>query len=220
MHGETFNVHKDVITQDCLYFQIALSNPNFIEGQTQTIDIDDVPDETFGLYLSVAYTVALSKTPVVLPAQTWDDTRCDFYTFGEILRLWQLANRFLNHKVEEVVKTALDSFFDGYNIGAWLYRYKHLEWQRIRKEVEVLQEGFRICKKDYIPFGGLFVEALSNCPSQVFEKIIADLDDDFRCATTQAFARRFADPRLTQKRKRYVGDEEETQEPAKGQEEN
>lgn len=52
--GQNFQVYKEILTQDSKYFDRAL-NGQFAEGQSQSIELDDVEGRAFGFYIAVQH---------------------------------------------------------------------------------------------------------------------------------------------------------------------
>lgn len=209
-----FHLHKDVLTNDSAYFKAALDGP-FFEGQAQSIDLDDIEAAHFGLYVSLAYPTALSMKAVSL-RDVWtleNTTKC---SWTDLLRLWQLADRFLNSKIVAVAQAELNERFIELSVDRWLSRYQNKAWPYIKKYVSDLNCAFRLCQDENLPFQDKYVTGLSHCPPQVFAECVEELDDDFRSAVTKAFALRLADPLLTA-RKRMRDETKEARRLAKKQ---
>lgn len=213
--GATFHVHKDVLTDNSAYFDKALNGP-FVEGRTQSINLDDVSSHSFGLYICNIYKIAaLSDGEVKLRAE--DDSGASFYSWEELLGIWKLADRFLSPKLLELAQKALQDRFQAQSVQHWARRYTSNKWETLNQLIGDMQTGFRLCKVEGIPFEKDFVAAVSNCPPQMFAKIIGQLDADLRSAAIEAFALRFADRQITKERKRKMENDEYEQKSAKKQ---
>lgn len=215
-NGVTFHVHKDVLTLDCAYFDKALNGP-FLEAQSQSINLDDISSESFGLYVDILYKFTADfRNLDMLKGRLGSNNG---YSWRELLEIWKLSDRFLNPKLMGVARQILEYRLRCISWSVWKYHYQFADWEKIKGLAGNLQEGFRFCKTADLPFKDEFVTALMSCPPQVFAQIVADLDDDFKTAATQRFAMRFADPSVTAARKRVVGEDEGENGPAKKQKE-
>ncbi|ROW09023.1 hypothetical protein VMCG_02857 [Cytospora schulzeri] len=197
--GQTFHLHKDILTKDSAYFQRALDGP-FIEGQTQSIDLDDIEPKHFGLYASLVYPTSV-VTGTVRLSDVWTLRTMTKWFWTDLLRLWQLADRFLNSKIKEIAKSALFERFEGLSARRWLSRYNNKSWSYIKNFVSELNWAFRLCKEECLPFERNFVTGLSNCVPQVFAECLELLDDDFKTKATVTFALRHSDPAVTAKKR-------------------
>lgn len=201
--GQSFSFHKDVLIENSLYFEKAL-NGNFIESQTQSIDLDDIDAETFGLYASLVYPAAAINRSLSL-SDVWTTGKTTKFPWKDILRLWQLADRFLNQKIMLIVRFELDKRFGELSIDRWLGRYQNTKWSYIKAYVAGLNAAYRLCDLEGIPFQQRFIDGLGNCPPQILAECVEELDDDFKSAVVKKFALRLADPDVTAKKR--MGDE-------------
>ncbi|ROV92609.1 hypothetical protein VPNG_09865 [Cytospora leucostoma] len=195
--GQTFHLHKHVLTKDSLYFDRAL-NGLFTEAQGQTIDLDDIEAEAFGLYVSLVYPTALSEQEVSL-CNVWQGP--GKYAWLDLLRLWQLADRFLNAKIKRIANEELDKRFSKLSVDAWLHRYQVRTWPYIKATVSDLNCAFRVCVDENLPYEDAFIIGLSNCPPQVFAECAEGLDSDFLSPVAKLFAIRMASPTLTARKR-------------------
>ena len=213
--GETFCIHKNVLVQHSEYFKKALDGP-FIEGQTNLINLDDIPAHDFGLYVGTIYPLALSRSELELqniwPIQNPENH--PQHPWKPILLLWQMGDRFLNVKVMSIAKAELAAKLSAYSVCEWKMRYEHTSEASCRHRMLRLQYAFRLCQDGGQPFEQSLVTAASNAPPQVFAACVDDLENDvFKSQVTKAFALRFADPVSTaKKRKRDERKERERQE--------
>lgn len=211
--GQTFHLHKDVLIKDSAYFEKAL-NGLFTEARTQAIDLDDIEAETFGLYVSVVYPTALSEQKVSL-CNVWPQVQGSTkYAWLDLLRLWQLADRFLNIKVKEIAQEELDKRFSKLSVESWLRRYNQCGWPHIKAAVSDLNRAFKVCVDENLPFECDFIRGLSNCPPQVFAECAEELDSEFLSPVSRLFALRLASPMVTAK-KRQMDELREAKESAK-----
>lgn len=202
--GHTFCIHKDVLTEQSEYFARAVDGPSS-EGQTNSIDLDDISVKDFGLYVSVMYPLALQRADMTLQ-DVWPlDTGRDpvHHPWPRILLLWQLGDRFLNEFVKDIAEVEIHAKGRGYSVSLWQRLYERRSEATLKAKMLELQDAFRLCLDNDYPFERSFVTAASNAPPQVFAACVDDLNDDlFRSEVTKAFALRFADPASTAKKRR------------------
>ncbi|KAJ5047217.1 uncharacterized protein L3040_003058 [Drepanopeziza brunnea f. sp. 'multigermtubi'] len=97
---ETYIIHKGIICYYSPFFNAAF-NGNFAEGETQTMRLDDVNSETFGLLVDYLYTQQIDVDP-----KDYD---------GNIIplaQLWVIAGRFfmpaLQNKIMNELRTMVE----------------------------------------------------------------------------------------------------------------
>lgn len=190
--GQIFHLHKDVLTQDSEYFDTAL-NVLFIEEQTQSIDLDDIEPEHFGLYVSLLYPTTLSRETVKLH-DIWTRENEKKLYWVDLLHLWRLADRFLNSKILAVAKSGLEERFGELSVDRWLARYNKYRWLGIKLYVSRLNKACRLCINEDLPFEDDFVTGLSNCPPEVFAECMPSLDENIKTQVAVRFALRHASP--------------------------
>lgn len=198
--GHTFCIHRHVLTEQSDYFARA------VDGLfSDSIDLDDISVEDFGLYVSVMYPLALHRADMRLQ-DVWslDACRDPHYPWPQILLLWQLGDRFLNEFVKDIAEVEIHAKGRGFSVSHWQRMYERKSEASLKAKMLELQDAFRLCLENGQPFERSFVTAASNAPPQVFAACVDDLQDDlFRSEVTKAFALRFADPASTaQKRRR------------------
>lgn len=202
--GETFCIHKDVLIEQSDYFAKALDGP-FSEGQTDSIDLDDIPASDFGLYVSVMYASALNRADLALQ-DLWPldaDDGLVRHGWPLILLLWQLGDRFLNQDVISIAEGELHAKVCVYSVRNWQKMYERRSEATLKARMIRLQDAYRLCRDNGQPFERTFIEAASNAPPQVIAECVDDLEDDvFRSEVTKAFALRFADPASTDRKRR------------------
>lgn len=201
---KTFCIHKNILVQGSEYFKKALDGP-FTEGQTNLIDLDDIPAGDFGLYVSAIYPLALSRSKLalqdILPLDNPGSR--SHHTWRPILILWQMGDRFLNPKVMSIARAELDAKLSTYSVSEWKMIYERSSEASWRPRVHRLQNAFGLCQDGGQPFGQSLVTAASNAPPQVFAACVDDLENDvFKSQVTKAFALRFADPVSTARKRR------------------
>lgn len=202
--GHTFCLHKDVLIEQSDTFAQVLDGP-FSEGQTISIDLDDISVQEFGDYVSVMYPLALHRGHMTLqdvwPLERGRDPL--HHPWPRILLLWQLGDRFRNDRVRDIAEEELHAKGRGYSVRNWQRMYERRSEASLKAKMLDLQDGFRMCIDNGHPFEWSFVTAASNAPPQVFAACVDDLQDDFfRSEVTKAFAMRFADPASTIKKRR------------------
>ncbi|KAF4627803.1 hypothetical protein G7Y89_g10347 [Cudoniella acicularis] len=84
---QTIPIHKNFICYYSLYFEAALNN-NFVEGQTQEVQLDDVDHEVFNLFVTWIY------------GQKIRSSESEKLDINIILNLWLLADRLLVPKLQ------------------------------------------------------------------------------------------------------------------------
>lgn len=210
--GQVFHLHKDILTMHSAYFKAALDGL-FVEAQTQSIDLDDIEPEHFGLYASLLYPTTVLVDPVSLD-DVWIPNNMNRWPWTDLLRLWQLADRFINNRIKRIAKHALDERFEELSVRTWMGRYKNRSWSYIKEYVAQLNCAFVLCKDENLPFQGYFIKGLGSSPPQVLAECVKLLDDDLRVPVTERFALRFADREVTLQ-KRAKDEERETREAKK-----
>lgn len=207
--GESFDLHKNILAKDSAYFERALNGP-FTEGQTQSIDLDDIEPSHFGIYLSVAYPVALVIGKLSL-GDIMTSKECKrIGTWLYLMRLWQLADRLHNVKVKAIAKGEMYNRFMSYTVHGWLSMYQRYPWSKVALVVSRMNSALILCQNEDIPFHDDFITAISNCPPQALTDCLELLDDDFKSAVTKKFALRFADPAVTAKKRKNVAERDVT----------
>ncbi|KAK7711931.1 hypothetical protein SLS64_005202 [Diaporthe eres] len=202
--GATFDISEDVLVEDSEYFfRALLGRPG--KGPVDSIDLDDISSRDFGLYVSVMYPLVLCKTELNLQ-QVWPldpDGGPAHHPWSLLLLLWKLGVRFLNENVKSIAKDELSAKLKEYSASNWNRMYKQRSEASLKAKMLRLQNAFRYCRDNGIPFEKSFVKAASRASLQVFEACVADLDDEvFRSEVTKAFALRFADQESTAKKRR------------------
>lgn len=209
-----FYAHKTVLTQNSAYFERAL-NGAFLESNTQSIDFDDIDAEDFGRYVNVVYQTVLTQNVTLIDVN--DPLRPCSGVLPRFLRLWQLADRFLDSKTKAVAETSIDSTFALLTVRAWENIEEPYLPAGMSNRFKRLQLAFDLCKQEHIPYHDHLVTGLANCPPQIFTEHVDDLSGDCKRAVIKAFALRFVDcqakkqfviKQMTKrKRSRYIEDE-------------
>lgn len=194
--GESFCIHKDVLIKQSVYFAKALDGP-FREGQTNSIDLDDISAKDFGLYVRVMYASVVHRNCQTLrdvwPLDVGNGPL--HHPWPMILLIWQLGDRFLNHDVTTIAECELREKGRGFSVYNWRRMYEHRSKASLKATMLELQDGFRHSRDNGQPFEQQFVRAAGNAPPQVIAACVDYLQDDlFKSEVTKAFALRFADP--------------------------
>lgn len=206
MDGVKFYVHKTIMTENSEYFAKALNGP-FLEGSTQSIDLDDVLPGLFGRYVNTMYLAVLSPLTAEIAPYNVESCKCHTSQLQNCLRHWQLADRFLDSKMMAIAEKSINFISgDHLSVDRWTEDYiqndEHLErfWARFVN----LQSAFYLCKEESIPFQEHMVTALANCPAQVFAEHVERLEEGFRTAVTKAFALPHVDRRTLRNVKKQI----------------
>lgn len=183
-----FFVHKAVLTQNSAYFDKALNGP-FRECSTQSIDLDDIHAKDFGRYVNVVYQTVFTQNVTLV--DMGDRFQPCTTILPKLLRIWQLADRFLNSKMKAIAETSIDSRFELLSVRAWEDLHEQGPTAFMGGRFQRLQLAFDLCIQENIPYQDHVVMGLANCPPQVFAEHVEDLHGDFKKAVTKAFALRF-----------------------------
>ncbi|KAE9376527.1 hypothetical protein N431DRAFT_452942 [Stipitochalara longipes BDJ] len=93
---EEFRVHKNVITYFSPFFDAAF-NSNFIEGQTQTMTLEDIEAPIFGLFNNWLY---------IRKVEREDGNALQLIEYA---KLWSLSQRFLIPKLQAYLLKAIEN---------------------------------------------------------------------------------------------------------------
>lgn len=194
--GVKFYVHKTVLTLNSSYFDRAL-NGAFRESSTQSIDLDDIHAEDFGRYINVVYQTVLTQNVTLVDMN--DQLRPCSSTLPKLLRIWQLADRFLDPKMKDIAQKSIDSQFELLSTRAWEKVQESYHPTSMSNRFKRLQLAFDLCKQENIPYQDHLVTGLANCPPHIFADYVEDLNGDFKRAVIKAFALRFVDCHVSSK---------------------
>lgn len=186
VRGKVFKAQKPVLVKDSPYFDRALNGP-FLEGQTQTIDLeDDVDPKDFSVYVDSAYRLYFNKD-FKLSNRVHVST-CD------ISGLWVLADRFLNVCLQALATEGMGWKLKDYTVQFWESRYRTSSDPSFG--VISLQKIFNSCSVHAVPVRDMLAEAAAAMPPQLFSELHNTLDTKFRSAVTKGFMKRFKNPNL------------------------
>lgn len=133
----------------------------------------------------------------------WTPENMTKWSWTDLLRLWQLSDRFLNHTIKKIARTALNERFDELSVGRWRSRYKNRPWPYIKDYVSKLNCAYLLSRDESLPLTNYFIAGFANVPPQVFAVCMPLLDDFLRTAATEQFAFRLADRKeMNEKRAR------------------
>ncbi|KAJ0117716.1 hypothetical protein J7T55_001916 [Diaporthe amygdali] len=202
--GDAFCIHKDVLIRGSQYFMEALGGP-FGGGQTNTIHLDDVSPDDFGLYVGAMYPLVLCKNSLemhdIWPVDTQGMSK--YHPWAMILTLWHMGDRFRDRGVLEMASAELVEKLGELSVQFWQDLCERSSEADLKALMLNLQTMFRKCKEEGWPFWPGFVAAASNAPPEIFAMCVEDLDDEvFRLELTKAFAWRHAELESTIKQSR------------------
>ena len=118
-HNQTFTVHKDYICLASPFFAAAF-NGKFMEGESQSMRLDDVDPAVFGLLVHWIY---FQKFDLPMVKGNEEEPTADYEKLAE---LWILGQRTIMPALQNyVVDVVLDSFsqqelWDGSNFGLFM----------------------------------------------------------------------------------------------------
>lgn len=182
-----FYVHKTILTKNSAYFDRAL-NGAFLEGCTQSIDLDDINADDFGRYVNILYQASFTQNVTLV------DMNSRFLCSSilpKLLRIWELADRFLDQNIKAIAKTSIESRFELLSVRAWEDLHEQGPTASMSGRFKRLQQVFDLCKQANIPYQDYVVTGLANCTPQVFAEHVEDLNGDFKKAVIKVFALRF-----------------------------
>lgn len=110
-HKETFVVHKCLVDHYSSFFKTAFDS-KFIEGETQSMTIEDIESSAFGLLVHWIYTQSLKQ-----------DQGNDSPSVVLLAKVWSLAERFIMPRLQNV---AIDQFRLGLDRVADLIIFERL----------------------------------------------------------------------------------------------
>lgn len=194
--GVKFFVHKTVLTQNSAYFEKAL-NGTFLESNKQSIDLDDIDAEDFGRYVNVIYQTVLTQNVTLVDVN--DPFRPCSVVLPKLLRIWQLADRFLDSKMKAIAETSIHSQFELLTIRGWDNIEEGYRPASMSSRFKRLQSAFDLCRQENIPYHDHVVTGLANCPPQIFAEHVDDLSGECKQAVIKAFALRFVGFQTTNK---------------------
>ncbi|KAK6213709.1 hypothetical protein QIS74_09711 [Colletotrichum tabaci] len=97
--GVSFSFRKSILVKDSEYFRTCLENTAFTEAHTSTIAFDDVDPELLGIYLHTVYLRAAGKQIDIKSIVFRGNVTAPQRGLAAMVRLYQMADRFLNHSL-------------------------------------------------------------------------------------------------------------------------
>ncbi|KAG4428473.1 hypothetical protein IFR05_016042 [Cadophora sp. M221] len=107
---QTFSVHRSLACAASPFFKAAFES-NMIEGTTQTMHLEDVEADVFGVLVHHLYSHELDESSFVIIDDATGES-CDF-DFLLLARLWKLGERFLMPALQNDVVIELLEGRDG-----------------------------------------------------------------------------------------------------------
>lgn len=200
--AKVFNVQKAVLIKDSPYFDLALNGP-VRKGQTQTIDLDDeVSAEDLAIYIEAAYCSYFNENFKLRE----EHLRSGVTTAHVPIRLWVLADRFSNGRLQTVAKEGMVWQLRNYNVEALESRYldHSTPHNKFMDDIKWLQGMFKNCLAHGIPFEDAVAEAGAAMPFQFLHEVHDTLEPEFRSAVTKMFFKHCENRKL--KRPRVGGE--------------
>lgn len=200
VHGSNYTVHSDLLCRESEYFKGCLRG-SFSEAETQTVVIDDedISVDDFGLWVDLLYRVYFSKPGAfVLRKEEMGGTLSTM----QLLTLWKLSDRFLNKPLAAIVHESLQHRLGLYSVQQWRKLYRTRPAQDIKSRVSRLQDAYRYCCEQSLPFTDDIVDACANCPPQVYDSSVAILDKEFMEQVSRRMIMAHADNSLLSKEQR------------------
>lgn len=165
--GETdpvkFVVHKEFVFHSSPVLKAALSNPNFVEAQTQTYRLDDTTEGAFRLLVQWLYTQKLE----LLQMRQDFDVEANEGMEGEedqsLVELWVLADKIDMPELQNLALRSIDKLshvFSRIASGFFTYVYENTN------EDSLLRRYFVAQCSHFIPTGG-FKEHAGNYPHEM-----------------------------------------------------
>ena len=124
-------VHKQLITFYSPFFDRAF-NGQFIEGETQTMTLEDVDGNTFGLFVNWLYTQKVCHP----------GSKPEKLEVMEMAMLWTLAGRFMIPKLQNQIMPDIElAMADGeWNIIFPVYKYAYEVEEATKLKVAAVQD--------------------------------------------------------------------------------
>ncbi|KAF5494838.1 hypothetical protein CGCS363_v009874 [Colletotrichum siamense] len=96
--GKTFIFKKSILIKDSEYFATCFKNENFVEGKTLTVEFDDIDPDLLGIYLHLAFMLAIKNSVKFDPGLMKEPKR-----LKPMVDLYEIADRFMNPKMTGLV---------------------------------------------------------------------------------------------------------------------
>ena len=200
INGTEFFVHTDLLCKHSDYFTRCLRG-SFAEAETQRVEIndDDISADDFGLWVDLLYRSHFQKPDTFVLRK--EETGGTLSTM-QILTLWKLSDRFLHKPLAALVEESLQHRLSLYSVEQWRKLYRTRPASDIRSRVSRLQDAYRYCCDQELPFVNDIVTACANCPAQVYADCVSLLEVDFMMLVSQRMIMAHADNQLVSKDQR------------------
>lgn len=200
VHGKEFFVHADLLCRNSEYFTRCLRG-GFAEAETQRVvlDDDDVTVEDFGLWVDLLYRHHFQKPDTFVLRK--EETGGTLST-KQILTLWKLSDRFMNRTLAALAEESLQHRLSLYSVEQWRKLYRTRPSADIKSRVSRLQDAYRYCCDQQLPFVEDIVIACANCPPQVYGDCVPLLEPDFMMLVSKRMILAQADNQLISKEQR------------------
>ncbi|CAK7265668.1 hypothetical protein SEPCBS119000_001630 [Sporothrix epigloea] len=196
INGSEFFIHADLLCEHSDYFSRCLRG-SFAEAKKQRIEInDDISVDDFGLWVDMLYRLHFHRPETFLLRK--EETGGALSTM-QILVLWKLSDRFLHQPLAGIACESLLHRLSLYSVEQWRKLYRTRPATDIRARVRRLQEAYRYCCDQDLPFINEIVTACANCPAQVYAECAPLLEVDFMMLVSQRMIMAHADSQLVSK---------------------
>ncbi|CAK7233910.1 hypothetical protein SEUCBS140593_008759 [Sporothrix eucalyptigena] len=181
-----FIVHADIFCEHSDYFKSCLRG-NFAEAQTQSVEIEDISAEDFGLWVNAVYWYHFTTQRFVLDL-----------SFIQILTVWKLSDRFIHKPLIDHSQKRLEHRLSLYTIEWWRDYYINHTVLESQRYIDDLQGGYCYCRAHTLPdaFSDGFVTACAKCPAQLYATYASLLDTEFMRLVSVRVVMRHADASL------------------------
>lgn len=200
IHGRELFIHASLLCKNSDYFTRCLRG-GFAEAETQRVEIndDDLSAEDFGLWVDLLYRSHFQKPDSFVLRK--EETGGTLSTM-QILTLWKLSDRFMNRVLAQMAEESLQHRLSLYSVEQWRKLYRTRPSNDIRSRVSRLQDAYRYCVEQELPFVDDIVNACANCPAQVYFECAPLLEVDFMMRVSQRMIMAHADNALISKDQR------------------
>ncbi|CAK7210788.1 hypothetical protein SCUCBS95973_000907 [Sporothrix curviconia] len=199
INGREFYIHAELLCKHSDYFTRCLRG-GFAEAETQRVEInDDISVDDFGLWIDLLYRSHFQKPDTFVLRK--EETGGTLSTM-QILTLWKLSDRFLHKPLAALAEESLQHRLSLYSVEQWRKLYRTRPASDIRSRVSRLQDAYRFCCDQDLPFVNDIVTACANCPAQVYADCASLLEVDFMMLVSQRMIMAHADNQLVSKEQR------------------
>ncbi|KAL1897047.1 hypothetical protein Sste5346_004252 [Sporothrix stenoceras] len=200
INGREFFIHANLLCKHSDYFTRCLRG-GFAEAETQRVEIndEDISAEDFGLWVDLLYRSHFQKPDSFVLRK--EETGGTLSTM-QILTLWKLSDRFMNRVLAQMAEESLQHRLSLYSVEQWRKLYRTRPSSDIRSRVSRLQDAYRYCVDQELPFVNDIVNACANSPPQVYAECASLLEVDFMLLVSQRMIMDHADSALISKDQR------------------